>query len=204
MGQEREIKFLIHPGGVRALQRQLPAAGFRLLTPSTHETNTLYDLPGQPLRRRGELLRLRQYGRRWTLTHKAKGVAGRHKSRLETETEVANGLQMRQILLALGYTPSFIYEKFRSEWTDGKGHVVLDRTPIGDVAEIEGPARWIDSTAQRLGVSRDQYLTSNYAQMFFDWKQRTGSKAEAMTFKAVQTKPDMKRRAGRKSSPGTD
>lgn len=201
MSQEREIKFLIDPGGVRGLERQLRAAGFQLKTPSTHETNTLYDLPGQPLRRRGQLLRLRQYGRRWILTHKAKGVAGRHKSRAETETEVADGRQMQQILLALGYAPRFVYEKFRSEWTDGKGHVVVDRTPIGEVAEIEGPARWIDATAKRLGIRPDQYVTSSYAEMFFAWKQRTGSTAEAMTFKAVGIRSKTKTKAGRKSSP---
>ncbi len=44
---------------------------------------------------------------------------------------------------------SFVYEKFRAEWSDGEGHVVLDHTPIGDIAEIEGKSRWIDRTAAR-------------------------------------------------------
>ena len=35
--------------------------------------NTLYDLPGEVLSGRKELLRIRQYGSEWTLTHKAKG-----------------------------------------------------------------------------------------------------------------------------------
>ena len=50
--------------------------------------NTLYDLPGQTLRKRGELLRLRKYGEQWVLTHKSKGKAGRHKTRVELETKV--------------------------------------------------------------------------------------------------------------------
>jgi adenylate cyclase class 2 len=183
MANEIEIKFLVED--VRGLERRLRSAGFRMLTPKTHEMNTLYDQPGSPLRARGELLRLRKYGTRWVLTHKAKGKYGRHKSRVETETEVSDGKQMDQILAALGFSPSFRYEKFRSEWSDGKGHVVVDRTPIGDIAEIEGPARWIDATAKKLGVSRDQYITENYAQMFEEWKQQTGSKAQEMTFKAV-------------------
>jgi len=45
---------------------------------------------------------------------------------------------MDLILRALGYAPSFRYEKFRAEWTDGKGQVVVDETPIGDFCEIEG------------------------------------------------------------------
>ena len=76
--------------------------------------NTLYDLPGQPLRHRGELLRLRRYGKEWLLTHKAKGKAGRHKMREETETKVNDGKKMDAILRALGFEPSFRYEKFRA------------------------------------------------------------------------------------------
>src|SRR5512142_2098411 len=120
--KEVEIKFRV--AELDTLTRKLRAAGFRRVTPRTHEMNVLYDLAGQPLRRRGELLRLRRYGERWVLTHKAKGTLGRHKSRVESETEVANGGNMAAILAALGFVPTFRYEKFRSEWTDGKGHVV--------------------------------------------------------------------------------
>ncbi len=181
--KEVEIKFVVED--LRALARKLLDAGFRLLTHRTHESNLLYDLPGQPLRRRGELLRLRQYGHAWTLTHKGRGKAGPHKSRAETETTVADGARLDVILRALGFAPTFRYEKFRTEWGDGRGHVVVDETPIGDLAEIEGSPQWIDATARRLGVGRDQYITDSYAALFFAWKQRTGSPATEMTFKAV-------------------
>lgn len=182
--KEVEIKFLVDD--LRVLERKLLAAGFRRKTPSTHEMNTLYDLPGNPLRQRGELLRLRQYGKKWTLTHKAKSNAGRHKSRVETETEVREGKQMEGLLRALGFQPNFRYEKFRAEYSDGDGEVVLDKTPIGNIAEIEGKPRWIDRTAKALGLDRKNYITKNYAQMFVDWKDRTGSPAEEMTFRAVR------------------
>lgn len=182
--KEVEIKFLVDD--LRALERKLRAAGFRLKTPSTHEMNTLYDLPDNTLFRRGELLRLRQYGKKWKLTHKAKGHSGRHKSRVETETELLDGKQMDAILRALGFRPVFPYEKFRAEYSDGQGEVVLDKTPIGNLAEIEGKPRWIDRTAKALGLDRKHYITSNYAQLFFDWKKRTGSPAKEMTFNAIR------------------
>ncbi len=184
--QEVEIKFRVK--SVAALTRHLRAAGFRRITPNTHEVNTLYDLPGQRLRRRGELLRLRKYGNHWVLTHKAKGKAGRHKARVETELGVTDGKKMDAILLALGFKPSFRYEKYRAEWSDGKGHVVQDKTPIGDFGEIEGPPRWIDRTARRLDISSDDYITLTYAGLFFDWKKRTRSPAREMTFSAVTGK----------------
>jgi adenylate cyclase class 2 len=186
--QEIEIKFLVPD--LKALAAKLEELGFKCETPSTHEINTLYDLPGQKLRRKGEILRLRKYGEQWKLTHKAKGKAGRHKSRAESETAVSDGKQMDAILQALGYRPSFAYEKFRSEWSDGQGQVVLDHTPIGDIAEIEGKSRWIDRTARALGVDSKNYITKSYGELFLDWKRSTKSKATNMTFREVRKAED--------------
>jgi adenylate cyclase class 2 len=93
---------------------------------------------------------------------------------------------MDGILHALRYSPSFRYEKFRAEWSDGNGHVVVDQTPIGNFGEIEGSSRWIDKTARSLNVDPKHYMTQNYAGLFFEWKKRTGSSANEMTFKAVR------------------
>jgi adenylate cyclase class 2 len=178
---EVEIKFLVPD--FKTLEQKLRNLGFHEDTPPTHEGNTIYDLPGQKLRRKGELLRLRDYGGKWKLTHKAKVKLGRHKSRCELETGVADGEKMDAILRALGYAPAFVYEKFRAEWSDGEGHVVLDRTPIGNVAEIEGKSRWIDRIARELGVTPQDYITKSYAELFFDWKRSTHSRAKNMTFR---------------------
>src|SRR3954469_21978793 len=189
MAQEVEIKFPVDK--VQALTRKLRSAGFRLETRCTREMNTLYDLPGAVLRKRKELLRLRQYGSDWKMTHKSGSKRERHSSREELETGVEDGKSMHEILQALGYSPSFRYEKFRAEWSDGKGQVVVDETPIGHFCEIEGKARWIDATAKKLGVKREHYITKNYATLFSDWKQEHNNHAPEMTFKAVkgQSKP---------------
>ncbi|MGD0468271.1 MAG: class IV adenylate cyclase [Terriglobales bacterium] len=198
MPKEIEIKFRIE--NLPALSRALKQAGFKQLTRSTHEMNALYDLPGQKLRKRGEMLRLRKYGDTWVLTHKGKPTlahrtrkdgtpeAGRHKVRAELETRVENGQQMDAILRTLGFAPTFRYEKYRAEWTDGTGHVVLDETPIGNFGEIEGRPRWIDRTARALGIGRGDYITQTYAPMFFAWKRRTHSAATEMTFRAIGKK----------------
>lgn len=192
MLREIEIKFRV--ADLRALARKLRSAGFRLVTPRTHELNTLYDLPGEVLRARKELLRVRKYGSEWTLTHKSQGKKGKHSSRVELETVVADGKKMDAILRGLGYAPSFRYEKFRAEWSDGKGQVVVDETPIGNFCEIEGPSRWIDATAKKLGVSAADYITKNYATLFLEWKQETKSSAEEMTFKVVGLRNSSDRR----------
>src|SRR6476660_3536535 len=188
--KEIEIKFRVTD--TRALRRLLRSAKFRLVTPRTHEMNTLYDLPGQTLRQRGELLRLRKYGEQWLLTHKSKGKADRHKTRVERETKVDDGPKMDAILHALGFRPSFRYEKFRAEWSDGRGHVVVDETPIGNFGEIEGPARWIDQTARLLGIEQRSYITQSYVELFFSWKRQTRSPAREMTFQAIRRRSNSK------------
>lgn len=184
--REVEIKFRI--SDIQALIAGLQPAGFRLITPRTHEMNILYDQPGAKLRRRGALLRLREYGPRWTLTYKDRAVPqrGRHKSRREFETQIANGEAMAQVLEALGFRPSFCYEKYRSEWGDATGHVVIDETPIGNFGEIEGPPQWIDATARSLNISVESYLKESYAELFTAWKRKMKSKAAEMTFRAVR------------------
>jgi adenylate cyclase class 2 len=187
MPDEIEIKFRVPD--LATLTTRLQELGLKQITPRTHEMNTLYDLPGRPLRAKGDLLRLRKYGDTWLLTHKAKSQEndGSHKIRVETETLVADGAKMEAILIALQFQPAFRYEKFRAEWAGEKGHVVVDETPIGNFAEIEGPSDWIDSMARNLGVSPNDYITETYAGLFFAWKHQSQSPAQEMTFASVRS-----------------
>jgi adenylate cyclase, class 2 len=184
-GNEVEIKFLVHD--MDALMRSVQGAGLHEKTPSTFESNTLYDNAAGDLRRAGEVLRVRVYGERHTLTHKSRGESGRHKTRAEHETSIDSADEMHAILTALGFRPSFRYEKYRAEWTDGEGEVVIDRTPIGNLGEIEGAPQWIDRMAKQLNLNEHDYITASYAELFNQWKQRTGSAAKDMTFEQCGT-----------------
>lgn len=186
--QEVEIKFTVADSEV--LTRRLAASGFRVITERTHEENTLYDLPGSPLRRRGAILRIRKYGDKWTVTYKDKkhkkgpsdSKPSRHKSRREIETQVHDGKVLAKILEAVGLRAVFSYEKYRSEWTDGSGCVVIDETPLGAFAEIEGQPEWIDKIATLLGIDESRYITASYMEIFMQWKKKTRRKASHMTF----------------------
>jgi adenylate cyclase, class 2 len=187
MAIETEIKFRV--ADVGGLAERLRAAGFRLETPRQFESNVLYDTPDRQMRARTEILRIRNYGGRWTVTHKRVPDSGvgedRHKHRVETETEVADGEALAEVFLSLGLVAAFRYEKWRSEWTDGEGHCVVDETPIGDFAELEGSAEWIDSAAARLGVTHSEYMTLSYGRLFDVWREQNHSNAEDLTFAAV-------------------
>jgi adenylate cyclase class 2 len=208
---EIELKFPVHD--LAGLQSRLPGLGFQLETSRTFEQNTLYDTPSRTLRAPRQILRIRHYGSLWTVTHKrpadssANGEPTRYKVRIETETLVEDGLALAAIFHQLGFEPVFRYEKFRTQWShatpsiDGPlftdpslpnelpigRHLVLDETPIGDYAELEGTPAWIDSTLAQLGVDPATCLTDSYGSLFLDWKRRTGSPAGNLTFDEIPT-----------------
>jgi len=184
---ETEIKFRVEDVG--DLARRLEEAGFHLDTPRTFEANVLYDTPDRKMRARTEILRIRAYGGKYTLTHKRLPDSGpgedRHKHRIETETEVADGDALAEVFMSLGLMPAFRYEKWRTEWSDGKGDCVVDETPIGNFAELEGQPEWIDQVAEKLGVPRSAYMTLSYGRLFEQWRDEHNSPAEHLTFEAV-------------------
>jgi adenylate cyclase, class 2 len=187
MSVETEIKFSVDD--VAALASQLEAAGFHLETPRTFESNVLYDTPDRQLRARTEIVRIRLYGGKWTLTHKRPPDEGpgedRHKHRVETETGIADGAALAEVFRSIGLIPAFRYEKWRSEWSDGEGHCVVDETPIGAFAELEGRPEWIDRIAAKLEVPDWRYMTLSYGRLFEQWCADNNSRAENLTFEEV-------------------
>jgi adenylate cyclase class 2 len=189
MAIETEIKFRV--ADLPGLALRLQAVGFTLLTPRSFESNVLYDTPTRQMRARTEILRIRNYAGRWTLTHKRlphdRPGEDSHKHRVETETEVADGNALAEVFLSLGLVAAFRYEKWRTEWQDGEGHCVVDETPIGNYAELEGPAEWIDRTAARLGIAAADYITLSYGRLFDQWRELHASAAADLTFAAVSS-----------------
>jgi adenylate cyclase class 2 len=183
---ETEVKFRV-PDSIQ-LESRLEAAGFHRQTPRTFERNVLFDTPDRRLRQDRQILRIRLYGDKWVLTHKAipaDGDTGLYKHRVETETTLGDGDAVAQVFKALGYLPAFTYEKYRTEWADDTGHCVIDETPIGTFAELEGPEEWIDRTAAALAVDHAELFNLSYGRMFEVWKEETQSAANDLTFAAI-------------------
>lgn len=184
---EIEAKFRV--ADVQKLAERLHALGFRTITPRTFERNTLYDTPDRKLRAIQSILRIRKYGDRWVLTHKClppdNDPNARHKHRIETETEVTDGEALGEVFEQLGYQPVFVYEKWRAEYADATGQCVVDETPIGAFAELEGPEEWIDAVSQKLELEASSLMTLSYGRLFEDWCRETGYPIRDMTFDAV-------------------
>ena len=194
--QSAEIELKFPVDDVDGLRNLLDGAGFLVETERTFESNTLYDTAGRTLKEDGQLLRVRQYGAKATVTHKRhpdhEDLGSMYKVRIETESEVADGAALAEIFSRLGYGPVFRYEKFRTEYryagsaSGGAGaHLVLDETPIGNFAELEGPTVWIDRMLVELKVNQARCMTESYGKLFLAWKRETGSEAENLTFEEI-------------------
>ena len=183
--KEIEIKLLVtDAAGVRRRLRQL---GFRVRQPRGLEENIIYDTPAGLLRKRRALLRIRTFRGRHTLTYKEHAAGSRrYKIRRESETQMADGLAARNILVGLGYQPAFRYEKYRTvyqaprNWSGGE--VMLDETPIGNYLELEGNQAWIRRLAGRLGAEPTEFITKDYGALYAEWCRRRGRKMTDMIF----------------------
>ena len=181
-GRETEIK--LAADSLKVARRRLRAAGFQVVKRRVFENNTVYDTDAADLRRSTRLLRLREVGKNFKLTYKGEPEPGKHKSKEEIETDVADGAAFVTILQRLGYLPRFRYEKYRTEFQKprSKGIATLDETPIGIYLELEGDPDWIDRTARKLGYEEKDYITDSYARLFFDWRSSNNSSASDMLF----------------------
>jgi adenylate cyclase, class 2 len=184
---EIELKFSVMDG--RALRSAIDGLGFTLITERTFESNILYDTADRQLRARKQILRLRHYGERCTVTHKRKAADSdgdlRYKTRIESESMVEDCDALAEIFTQLGYGPVFRYEKFRTEWQMEEGHLVLDETPIGVWAELEGPPAWIDTMLEKLCIAPELRTTESYGKLFLRWKEETGNPAGNLTFQEI-------------------
>jgi adenylate cyclase class 2 len=185
-GIETEVKIRLKDA--TSAKQLLTNAGFSISIPRRFEANTIYDTADQTLKNSQMLLRLRRIGTDSLLTWKGPYLAGPHKTRPELETSVGSFETFEQILHALGYDPSFRYEKYRTEYqqpASPDGTVTLDETPIGVFFELEGTSDWIDRTAALLGFEPGTYVLESYFRLYQDDCSAKGIEPSHMVFPAA-------------------
>ena len=190
MKSPREIEIKLKVEDSRALKRRLKECGFVMIERRHFERNLVFDFHDSRLRRSRSLLRLRTEGKRHLLTFKGPPQASdTYKIRTEFETEIKNAAAIQQILEALGLRTIFRYEKYRTVYgekgrrnPEGLPVLVYDETPIGYFIELEGPARWIDRVARRLGHRKGDYVTASYAGLYLDYCRENGVRPGNMVF----------------------
>jgi len=166
--------------GVRRLLRE---RGARLLEPAALEDNLVLDDGKLAVTSAGQLLRLRRFGTRCTLT--LKGVAafaGGVKSRTELETDVADPEKMLAILAGLGYRPVRRYQKRRETWSLQEVTVALDATPMGSFVELEGEGTVLAGVAVGVGLDPASALRGTYLDLWAAFRSTHRDAPEEMVF----------------------
>lgn len=181
---ETEVKLSV--ANAATARRLLRGKGFGVTKPRVFESNDVFDTADLRLRKAQSLLRIREVRRDTLLTFKGPPQSGKHKSREELEVHADDAHMLATILERLGFQRVFRYQKYRTEFRQGKegkgGLVTLDETPIGCYLELEGPPEWIDRTARLLGFTEKDYITLSYAKLYLDRCAQEGSPAGDMVF----------------------
>ncbi|HKS22037.1 MAG TPA: class IV adenylate cyclase [Thermoanaerobaculia bacterium] len=179
-----EIKFALRDR--KELVRKLDEAGGQRLYPETFEDNIVLDRRGE-LRTKGSLLRVRKFGKYSIITYKGPmSIEGGVKSREEVQTAVESFELAIQLFDALGYKPVFRYQKFREVWRVKDAEVVIDRTPIGEYFEIEGPLDRIRALAAELGMEMEQAIRQTYADLYRQARRTRADLPNDMVFSPEQ------------------
>jgi adenylate cyclase, class 2 len=185
MAQEIEVKFPLQ--NRQELTRKLHGLGAQRLYPETFEDNIVLDRRGE-LRTKGALLRVRKFGKYALATFKGPMSieAGGIKTREEVQTGVESFELAIQLFDSLGFKPVFRYQKYREVWRFREVEIVLDRTPIGEYFEIEGPIETIRTIAGELGMNFDQAIRLTYADLYRQARRTRADLPEHMVFPADQ------------------
>jgi adenylate cyclase class 2 len=143
------------------------------------EENTLY--AGGQLDTSRQVLRLRRTGGgRAILTYKerfnSESTIKRHR---EDETVVENAEALVDILDALGFKPTLVYEKRRSTWRLEGADVVMDELPFGLFLEVEGEEESIVRIEQLLSLAETHAEAASYPELTRLHGERRGDMIES-------------------------
>jgi len=169
-----EIEVKIRIDDPKAAREKVLGLGAAVARERHLERNVLFDFEPPALRPKGQALRLRQAGRRATLTFKGQRQKSRSfKIREEFETQVRDPKEARRILKGLGLREIFAYDKRRTVLRKSRLTITIDETPVGNFLELEGERHEITRFARALGYGRADFITRSYVEMIRDREGKT-------------------------------
>jgi adenylate cyclase class 2 len=180
---ESEIKIPV--AELDSVRHLLVRIGAEQLNPTQDEVNTLFDSADGAFASSGRALRVRRVGDRSLLTFKGPARwEGAIKHRQEIELEVSSSETIAELLHALGFAPWIRYEKRRESWILDGVRVELDRTPIGDFVELEGPVPKLEDTARTLGLEPERAVAESYVGLWQAHRRRHPELGRDMVFES--------------------
>ena len=177
-----EIEAKISVSSLEPVSQRLKQIGSEFVK-SVQETDTyLADAEGL-LFKKGCGLRVRkQIGgseKRFYLTYKGPRLAGRFKSRTETEIQISDYDTALNLFHELGFNPSIQVEKIRQIWKWESCLICLDElSKLGCFVEVEGPdEQQVAKTLEQLQLSDQPHISEGYAWLMRDAQNQHASEA---------------------------
>jgi adenylate cyclase class 2 len=192
MYTEIEIKLPI-PDVDRARQK-LNEINARIKQDRHFEDNSVMDTPDEKIRQSGCLFRVRivkpvddETCRRAPAILTFKGqtiIKDGLKNREEIECTIDPPENFIRVLERLGYVLKFRYQKYRTVYgfNEKQIHICIDELPIGNFFELEGPPDEIHDVAEKLGYTREDYITDSYGALYYQWVESKGHEPLHMVF----------------------
>jgi adenylate cyclase class 2 len=179
--KELEVKFYLKKKS--SLHGALKNLGARLVQTRIHEHNLRFDTVEGKLTSNQQVLRLRKDHTNH-LTYKGPSdVRTGVSARTEIEFCVDDFDKAQNLLEALGYRVSMIYEKYRTVYELNSTLITIDEMPFGDFAEIEGTNRaTIKNLCNQLGLKWEHRSLESYAVLFETAKENLNLNFRDLTF----------------------
>ena len=181
--RETEVKFRLPDRA--AFELRLLSFGARC-EGRERERNVLFDDVSGTLRQRGNALRLRTTEKGALLTYKGKASFARGvKTRLELESGVEAPERIAALLVEIGFAPRFTYDKRRTTWRfldPERPVVVVDETPLGLFAELEGDDKAVRILAEELGVPESAFIPESYVALWMKAREEDPALPRDMVF----------------------
>ncbi len=165
-----EIETKVKVESLDEIAVRLDALGAKLLY-ELSQTDTYFDDAAQTLFASDCGLRLRKQatgqGQKVILTYKGPRQKSHFKSRTEIEIEVSDFEVAAQLLAALGFKKSLVFEKKRRLWQMSDCVVCLDELPLlGSFVEIEAPGEEpIAEALLKLQLADMGHINESYAHL---------------------------------------
>lgn len=161
----REIELKILDVDVPKLKRQLKKLGAKCLGKVLVHHKS-FDFEDGRIKKKGDLLRLRAFGKKVQLTYKIHRSSYNFKIAEEIETETKDFIIMEKILKQLGLKCVRDFEKYRTSYHLPGVAIELDEYPIiPPFIEIEGSQKTIRRTLKQLKINFKNTTTMSAGQV---------------------------------------
>ncbi|MBN2134101.1 MAG: CYTH domain-containing protein [Acidobacteria bacterium] len=197
---ETEIKLIIrdqqHLSEIKEFCKSSSTAVFRF------EDDKLFDFEDNRLSEKSSIFRLRaayqfspdnneidleSVNYRFTWKSPADGDPG-FKVMNEIELLVQGKQPVSEFIKSFQLSEIFHYQKFREIYHLEKTEILIDRTPMGFIVEIEGEQGEIDKLAEQFGFTRADYINKDYYCLWQDYREELGIQSKDMIFPELEGK----------------